>query len=163
MGTLGILSPPILLLLSPAINHHLPVLRSPTVWSRLQGHRLSLTLIWKTEPNKTAWIIFCCILTQTRPRYINKQNVVKASSHLLFFHKGSTVYGPQVWHLHPVATLLREDKARTHPGWPFCFVCGRSGKEKPGILYTWAKQALPTIICNAHCFLFLTISKEISI
>ena len=37
--------PPVPPWLSPAINHHSPVLRSPTVWSRLQGHRLSLTLI----------------------------------------------------------------------------------------------------------------------
>lgn len=48
---------------SPAINHDLPVLKSPTVWSQLQGHRLSLALIWKPEMNNTSWIKLCWIST----------------------------------------------------------------------------------------------------
>lgn len=57
---------------SPAINHGLPVLKSPTVWSQLQGHRLSLALIWKTEMNNTSWINLCWISEQLCSGCINK-------------------------------------------------------------------------------------------
>lgn len=57
---------------SPAINHDLPVLKSPTVWSQLQGHRLSLALIWKTEMNNTSWINLCWISKQLCSGCINK-------------------------------------------------------------------------------------------
>ena len=54
---------------------------------------------------------------------------MEASSHLLFPNKGSTVCGPHVQRLHPVATQLRKTKLARTLGCPSVLSAADGGKQ----------------------------------